>query len=98
MFAAHANGNMPSNEIANSNLNNFNSVDAVDNHNSNLSHNHITNGSTWPKMIKYPRTTSSNSSGFFEDDELMYQTPPQSPAQAPAALQRHMVRMFSSEE
>lgn len=57
-------------------------------------------------MIKYPRTSSGNSSGFFDDDEPMhpYQTPPQSPATSPSAalasqcLQRHIIRMFSTEE
>ena len=58
-------------------------------------------------MIKYPRTSSGNSSGFFDDDEPMhpYQTPPQSPASSPSSsalgsqcLQRHIIRMFSSEE
>nr|NP_001162964.1 bunched, isoform D [Drosophila melanogaster]NP_723755.2 bunched, isoform H [Drosophila melanogaster]AAF53200.3 bunched, isoform H [Drosophila melanogaster]ACZ94250.1 bunched, isoform D [Drosophila melanogaster] len=51
-------------------------------------------------MIKYPRTTSSTSSGYFDDDEAMmnpYQTPPASPQSVPQYLQRHMVRMFSTE-
>jgi len=52
------------------------------------------------KMLKYPRTTSSTSSGYFDDDEAMmnpYQTPPASPQSVPQYLQRHMVRMFSTE-
>ncbi|XP_044251213.1 protein bunched, class 1/class 3/D/E isoforms isoform X5 [Drosophila takahashii] len=51
-------------------------------------------------MLKYPRTTSSTSSGYFDDDEAMinpYQTPPASPQSVPQYLQRHMVRMFSTE-
>ncbi|XP_022221495.1 protein bunched, class 1/class 3/D/E isoforms isoform X3 [Drosophila obscura] len=51
-------------------------------------------------MLKYPRTSSSTSSGYFDDDEAMmnsYQTPPASPQSVPQYLQRHMVRMFSTE-
>ncbi|XP_016963432.1 protein bunched, class 1/class 3/D/E isoforms isoform X4 [Drosophila biarmipes] len=51
-------------------------------------------------MLKYPRTTSSTSSGYFDDDEALmnpYQTPPASPQSVPQYLQRHMVRMFSTE-
>ncbi|KQS70513.1 protein bunched, class 1/class 3/D/E isoforms isoform X3 [Drosophila erecta] len=51
-------------------------------------------------MLKYPRTTSSTSSGYFDDDEAImnpYQTPPSSPHSVPQYLQRHMVRMFSTE-
>ncbi|XP_017115580.1 protein bunched, class 1/class 3/D/E isoforms isoform X5 [Drosophila elegans] len=51
-------------------------------------------------MLKYPRTTSSTSSGYFDDDEAMmnpYQSPPASPQSVPHYLQRHMVRMFSTE-
>ncbi|KAM8717829.1 hypothetical protein ACLKA7_004518 [Drosophila subpalustris] len=54
-------------------------------------------------MLKYPRTSSSTSSGYFDDDEALmnmnpYQTPPSSPQCVPQYLQRHMVRMFSTEE
>ncbi|KAL7741483.1 hypothetical protein ACLKA6_000803 [Drosophila palustris] len=54
-------------------------------------------------MLKYPRTSSSTSSGYFDDDEAImnmnpYQTPPSSPQCVPQYLQRHMVRMFSTEE
>lgn len=52
-------------------------------------------------MLKYPRTSSSTSSGYYDDDEALmnpYQTPPASPQSVPQYLQRHMVRMFSTEE
>ncbi|KRF85598.1 uncharacterized protein Dvir_GJ16158, isoform C [Drosophila virilis] len=52
-------------------------------------------------MLKYPRTSSSTSSGYFDDDETLmnpYQTPPASPQCVPQYLQRHMVRMFSTED
>ncbi|EDW04208.1 GH11672 [Drosophila grimshawi] len=56
-------------------------------------------------MLKYPRTSSSTSSGYFDDDEALmnlnpYQTPPTSPqcCVVPQYLERHMVRMFSTEE
>ncbi|XP_017858113.1 PREDICTED: protein bunched, class 1/class 3/D/E isoforms isoform X4 [Drosophila arizonae] len=52
-------------------------------------------------MLKYPRTSSSTSSGYFDDDETLmnpYQTPPPSPQCVPHYLQRHMVRMFSTED